>query len=61
MAVVPINLACNGCLTVQKSKSIVRNKNTMETKEKTIITVQAKIKAPVERVWKLWTTPKDIV
>ncbi len=25
------------------------------------ITVQAKIKAPVEKVWKLWTTPEDIV
>jgi len=33
----------------------------METKEKTIITVQTRIKAPVERVWKLWTMPKDIV
>jgi uncharacterized protein YndB with AHSA1/START domain len=33
----------------------------MESKEKTIITVQAKIKAPIEIVWKNWTTPDDIV
>jgi uncharacterized protein YndB with AHSA1/START domain len=33
----------------------------METKEKTVITVQATILAPVEKVWKLWTTPEDIV
>ena len=33
----------------------------MEPKEKTKITVQAKIKAPVDRVWKLWTTPEDII
>jgi uncharacterized protein YndB with AHSA1/START domain len=33
----------------------------MESKEKKTITVQAKIKAPVDRVWKLWTTPEDIV
>jgi uncharacterized protein YndB with AHSA1/START domain len=33
----------------------------MESKEKKTITVQAKIKAPVGRVWKLWTTPEDIV
>ncbi len=32
----------------------------MESKEKKI-TVQAKIKAPVEKVWKLWTTPEDII
>jgi uncharacterized protein YndB with AHSA1/START domain len=33
----------------------------MEPKEKTKITVQAKIKAPVDKVWKLWTTPEDII
>jgi uncharacterized protein YndB with AHSA1/START domain len=33
----------------------------METKKKTIITVQSKINAPKEKVWKLWTTPEDIV
>ena len=32
----------------------------MGTIEKTIITVQTKINAPIELVWKLWTTPKDI-
>ena len=33
----------------------------METKEKTIITVQATIQAPVEKVWDCWTNPKHIV
>lgn len=26
-----------------------------------VITVESKINAPKERVWKLWTTPKDII
>ncbi len=33
----------------------------MNNSEKTIITVQAEINATVEEVWKLWTTPADIV
>jgi uncharacterized protein YndB with AHSA1/START domain len=33
----------------------------METKEKTEVTVHAKVNAPVDNVWKLWTTPEDIV
>jgi uncharacterized protein YndB with AHSA1/START domain len=33
----------------------------MESKGKTIITVQANINAPLEKVWKLWTTPEDII
>jgi len=33
----------------------------MESKEKTKITVQAIINAPVEKVWKCWTTPDDII
>jgi len=33
----------------------------METKVKTIISVQTKINAPVEKVWKNWITPEDIV
>lgn len=36
-------------------------KTELETTEKTIITVQAVIIAPVEKVWKFWTTPEDIV
>jgi uncharacterized protein YndB with AHSA1/START domain len=32
----------------------------MDTKEKTIITVQAIIDAPVNKVWKNWITPEDI-
>jgi len=33
----------------------------METATKTKITIQASIKAPVEKVWNLWTSPADIV
>ncbi len=33
----------------------------METKEKTSITVEATISAPVEKVWKLWTSPEHII
>lgn len=32
----------------------------METQEKTIITVECTVKAPVEKVWKLWTVPEHI-
>jgi uncharacterized protein YndB with AHSA1/START domain len=33
----------------------------MKSEEKTIISVEIKIKAPIETVWKYWTTPDDIV
>lgn len=33
----------------------------METEEKTKITVRTTINGPVERIWKLWTTPEDII
>lgn len=33
----------------------------MATSEKTLITVEAKINAPVEKVWKLWTEPQHII
>jgi uncharacterized protein YndB with AHSA1/START domain len=33
----------------------------MEPKEKTVITIQALINAPIETVWKCWTKPEDIV
>lgn len=33
----------------------------MESKERAIITVQATINAPVEKVWKKWINPIDIV
>jgi len=33
----------------------------MIAKEKTIITVEAKINAPVEKVWNLWTDPEHII
>ena len=33
----------------------------MATAQKTIITIQAMINAPVEKVWKLWTGPEHIV
>src|ERR1043165_194880 len=32
----------------------------METTNKTVITVQSEIKAPVEKVWKYWTGPEHI-
>lgn len=32
----------------------------METTSKTKITVESIIKAPVEKVWKLWNAPEDI-
>ncbi len=32
----------------------------METKEKTVITVQATVNAPVSKVWEYWTTPAHI-
>ena len=33
----------------------------METQEKTILTVQSSINAPVEKVWKYWTSPEHIM
>jgi uncharacterized protein YndB with AHSA1/START domain len=33
----------------------------MDTKATTLITVQCVINAPVEKVWKHWTTPADIM
>lgn len=33
----------------------------METATKTKITIEATVKAPVEKVWKIWTSPADIV
>jgi uncharacterized protein YndB with AHSA1/START domain len=33
----------------------------MDPKEKTIISVQAKINAPIEKVWKNWTNPETIM
>ena len=32
----------------------------MNSNEKTLITVQTKIKAPIDKVWNLWTTPEHI-
>ncbi len=32
----------------------------METQQKTIITIQNTINAPVEKVWELWTKPEHI-
>jgi len=33
----------------------------METANKTTITIESTIKAPVEKVWKLWTGPEHIM
>jgi uncharacterized protein YndB with AHSA1/START domain len=32
----------------------------METKEKTVITVESTVNAPVEKVWEHWTNPEHI-
>jgi uncharacterized protein YndB with AHSA1/START domain len=42
-------------------KQVSKNMEIMETKERTIITVYAKINAPINQVWKFWTSPEDIV
>ena len=33
----------------------------MESNQKTLISVQTKIDAPIDIVWKCWTSPEDIV
>jgi len=33
----------------------------MKTTEEAMITVQTEINAPIDIVWKIWTTPEDIV
>jgi uncharacterized protein YndB with AHSA1/START domain len=33
----------------------------METKEKTAITIDAIINAPIDKVWNYWTTPEHII
>ncbi|MBK9731536.1 MAG: SRPBCC family protein [Chitinophagaceae bacterium] len=33
----------------------------METKDKTTITVQTTVNAPIEKTWDYWTTPKHIM
>lgn len=32
----------------------------METKEKTVVTIEATINAPVQKVWEYWTKPEHI-
>jgi len=46
-------------LSNQTTKTI--KTKVMETATKTKITIQASIKAPVEKVWNLWTSTADIV
>ena len=33
----------------------------MATNEKKVITVQTTVNAPVEKAWKIWSTPEDII
>ena len=42
---------------------VISNKffDTMESKENKMVFVSAEINAPVEKVWKFWTTPDDII
>jgi uncharacterized protein YndB with AHSA1/START domain len=39
----------------------MKNNRIMESNEKTKITVQTKVNAPLNQVWKCWTTPEDIL
>ena len=32
----------------------------METKEKTVVTIESTINAPVDKVWETWTNPQHI-
>jgi uncharacterized protein YndB with AHSA1/START domain len=45
----------------RKVKEMLVIEQVMESKEKTIISVQTKINASIEKAWKFWTTPEDIV
>jgi uncharacterized protein YndB with AHSA1/START domain len=46
-------------MSIHNKKNILKNKK-MEPKDKTKITVESTINAPVEKVWKLWTLPEHI-
>ena len=37
-----------------------KKKNIMETKERTAITIETLVKAPIEKVWKYWSAPEHI-
>jgi uncharacterized protein YndB with AHSA1/START domain len=43
-----------------KQKTIKIKIQTMETQDKTIITVENTIDAPIEKVWEFWTKPEHI-
>jgi uncharacterized protein YndB with AHSA1/START domain len=45
----------------RKVKEMLVIEQVMESKEKTIISVQTKINVPIEKAWKFWTTPEDII
>jgi uncharacterized protein YndB with AHSA1/START domain len=47
------------CIVKQNDNYKIVNK--METMEKTIITVESTVNAPVEKVWESWTKPEHIV
>jgi len=57
MEVALINLVFNGCSTALKNHN---NTEKLEIQEKTLITIQATINAPIEKVWHLWTSPEHI-
>jgi uncharacterized protein YndB with AHSA1/START domain len=46
---------------VLQNKTITLNSRKMETQEKTVLTVESVINAPVEKVWKVWSSPEDII
>src|ERR1043166_4787307 len=43
-----------------KTKSFSKTQLTMETHERTNITVEATVNAPLEKVWEYWTKPEHI-
>ena len=45
---------------IELNISHIKKQNIMETAEKTAITVEAVVKAPVEKVWKYWNEPEHI-
>jgi uncharacterized protein YndB with AHSA1/START domain len=44
----------------RKTKFTTQKLNKMETQEKTVITIENTINAPVEKVWESWTKPEHI-
>jgi uncharacterized protein YndB with AHSA1/START domain len=48
------------CQQTQQTKQITLKPEKMETKNKTRITVESSVKAPVDKVWSYWNKPEHI-